>query len=323
MSPVWDTALSCLALQEEVSGMATENILHGLDWLRDRQLLDEPGDWCENRPDLKGGGWAFQFSNSYYPDLDDTSAVAWAMVQTDPNRYRESIQRAIDWICGMQSRNGGFAAYDVDNTYYYLNEIPFADHQALLDPPTSDVSARCATLLAQLGHRDRELKACLDYLRKEQEENGSWFGRWGTNYIYGTWSVLVALEKVGHRPDQTHIHRAVAWMKSVQRPDGGWGEDCDTYFHPERAGRGHASTPFHTAWAILGLMAAGEVDSPEVRRGAEYLMRSQQGDGLWKDERFNAPGFPRVFYLKYHGYAKYFPLWALARYRNLRSRKSV
>ncbi|MGB7572402.1 MAG: squalene--hopene cyclase [Thermodesulfobacteriota bacterium] len=323
MSPVWDTALSCLALQEEVSGMATENILHGLDWVRDRQLLDEPGDWCENRPDLKGGGWAFQFSNSYYPDLDDTSAVAWAMVQTDPKRYRESIQRAVDWICGMQSRNGGFAAYDADNTYYYLNEIPFADHQALLDPPTSDVSARCATLLAQLGHRDRELKACLDYLRREQEENGSWFGRWGTNYIYGTWSVLVALEKAGHRPDQTYVHRAVAWMKSVQRPDGGWGEDCDTYFHPERAGRGHASTPFHTAWAMLGLMAAGEADSPEVRRGAEYLMRSQQGDGLWKDERFNAPGFPRVFYLKYHGYAKYFPLWALARYRNLRSRKSV
>jgi squalene-hopene/tetraprenyl-beta-curcumene cyclase len=323
MSPVWDTALSCLALQEETIGMTTENILHGLDWLRDRQLLDGPGDWRENHPDLKGGGWAFQFSNSFYPDLDDTSAVAWAMVQTDPKRYRNSIQRATDWICGMQSRNGGFAAYDADNTYYYLNEIPFADHQALLDPPTSDVSARCATLLAQLGHRDQELKACLHYLRKEQEENGAWFGRWGSNYIYGTWSVLVALEKAGHRPDQTHIHRAVAWMKGVQRPDGGWGEDCDTYFHPDRAGRGYASTPFHTAWAMLGLMAAGEVDSPEVRRGAEYLMRRQQADGLWKDEWFNAPGFPRVFYLKYHGYAKYFPLWALARYRNLRSRKSV
>jgi squalene-hopene/tetraprenyl-beta-curcumene cyclase len=299
VSPVWDTALSCLALQEEASGVAEGNILRGLDWLKDRQLLDGPGDWRENRPGLKGGGWAFQFGNSYYPDLDDTSVVAWAMAQTDPKRYEESIQRAVDWICGMQSRNGGFAAYDADNTYYYLNEIPFADHQSLLDPPTSDV------------------------MLKEQEENGSWFGRWGTNYIYGTWSVLVALEKAGHRPDQAHIYRAVAWMKSVQRPDGGWGEDCDTYFHPERAGRGYASTPFHTAWAMLGLMAAGEADSPEVRKGAEYLIRKQQADGLWKDEWFNAPGFPRVFYLKYHGYAKYFPLWALARYRNLRSRKSV
>jgi squalene-hopene/tetraprenyl-beta-curcumene cyclase len=323
MSPVWDTALSCLALQEETTGMASENVLHGLDWIRDRQLLDEPGDWRENHPDLKGGGWAFQFNNSYYPDLDDTSAVAWAMIEADPDRYRESVQRALDWICGMQSKNGGFAAYDADNTYYYLNEIPFADHGALLDPPTSDVSARCATVLAQLGPRDHVLKACLDYLWAEQEENGSWFGRWGTNYIYGTWSVLAALEKVGPLPDQEPIRRAAAWLKSMQRPDGGWGEDCDTYFYPERAGKGNASTSFQTAWALLGLMAAGEVDSAEVRKGVEYLIRTQQANGSWKDQWFTAPGFPRVFYLKYHGYSKYFPLWALARYRNLRSRKSV
>jgi squalene-hopene/tetraprenyl-beta-curcumene cyclase len=323
MSPVWDTALSCLALQEETAGMASENVLHALDWLRDRQLLDEPGDWRENHPDLKGGGWAFQFDNPYYPDLDDTSAVAWAMDQADPERYQESIQRAIDWIRGMQSRNGGFAAYDADNTYYYLNEIPFADHGALLDPPTSDVSARCATALVQLGRHDPALNVCLDYLREEQEENGSWFGRWGTNYIYGTWSVLAALEKAGHLPGQEHIRRAAAWLKRMQRPDGGWGEDCDTYFYPERAGTGNASTSFQTAWAMLGLMAAGEVDSPEVRKGVEYLIRTQQANGLWKDEWFTAPGFPRVFYLRYHGYAKYFPLWALARYRNLRSRKPV
>jgi squalene-hopene/tetraprenyl-beta-curcumene cyclase len=160
-------------------------------------------------------------------------------------------------------------------------------------------------------------------LLKEQEENGSWFGRWGTNYIYGTWSVLAALEMVGHRPDEAHIHRAVTWLKSVQQSDGGWGEDCDTYFYPERAGEGYANTSFQTAWAMLGLMAAGEVDSPVVRKGAEYLIRTQQVDGLWKDEWFTAPGFPRVFYLKYHGYSAYFPLWALARYRNLRSTKSA
>jgi len=323
VSPLWDTGLACLGLQEEGSDGAKEDILRALDWLKDRQLLDEQGDWRESHPDVKGGGWAFQFSNSYYPDLDDAAVVAWAMDQTHQQRYQESVQRAADWICGMQSKNGGYAAFDSDNTYYYLNEIPFADHGALLDPPTSDVSARCATLLSQLGYQGRGLTQCLDFLLKEQEENGSWFGRWGTNYIYGTWSVLAALEMAGHRPDEAHIHRAVTWLKSVQQSDGGWGEDCDTYFNPEKAGKGCASTSFQTAWAMLGLMAADEADSLEVRKGAEYLIRTQQADGLWKDEWFTAPGFPRVFYLKYHGYAKYFPLWALARYRNLRSRKSV
>ncbi len=322
VSPIWDTGLACLALQEEGNSGPSEDIRRALDWIKDRQVLDEPGDWRENHPNLEGGGWAFQFNNPYYPDLDDTSAVAWAMVETDPKRYGKSIQRAVGWIRGMQSRNGGFAAYDADNTYYYLNEIPFADHGALLDPPTSDVSARCATVLTQLGRHDSVLRACLDYLRQEQEENGSWFGRWGTNYIYGTWSVLAAFERAGHDPEQEHIRRAAAWLKSVQRPDGGWGEDCDTYFYPEKAGRGDISTSFQTAWAILGLIAAGEGTSSEVRKGIEYLIRTQQANGLWKDELFTAPGFPRVFYLKYHGYPKYFPLWALARYRNLRNRKS-
>ena len=323
VSPIWDTAMACLSLQEEANGAGTEEVLHALDWLKGCQLIDEPGDWCENHPGLKGGGWAFQFNNPYYPDLDDAAVVALAMHQSGKERYRQSVERATDWICGMQSKNGGFAAFDSDNAYYYLNEIPFADHGALLDPPTSDVSARCAHLLGQTGGHGPELAACLDFLRKEQEPNGHWFGRWGTNYIYGTWSVLAALEKTGHRSDEAWIRQAAAWLKDVQRPDGGWGEDCDTYFHPERAGRGYASTSFQTAWAILGLMAAGEVDSPEVRRGVEYLLRTQRTDGLWDDDWFTAPGFPRVFYLKYHGYSKYFPLWALARYRNLRSKKSA
>jgi squalene-hopene/tetraprenyl-beta-curcumene cyclase len=321
VSPIWDTALACLALQEEANGTGTEEVLHALDWLKGCQLLDEPGDWCESYPEIKGGGWAFQFNNPYYPDLDDTAVVALAMHQSGEERYRRPVERAADWICGMQSKNGGFAAFDSDNTHYYLNEIPFADHGALLDPPTSDVSARCAQLLGQIGRRGSELSACLDFLRKEQESNGHWFGRWGTNYIYGTWSVLAAFEKNGHRSDEPWIRQAAVWLKDAQRPDGGWGEDCDTYFHPEKAGRGYASTPFQTAWAILGLMAAGEVNSPEVRRGVEYLLRTQRTDGLWHDDWFTAPGFPRVFFLKYHGYNKYFPLWALARYRNLRSKK--
>jgi squalene-hopene/tetraprenyl-beta-curcumene cyclase len=323
ISPIWDTALACLALQEETNGVGTEEVLHALDWLKGCQLVDEPGDWRENHPGLKGGGWPFQFNNSYYPDLDDTAVVALAMHQSGEERYRQSVERAVDWICGMQSKKGGFAAFDSDNAYYYLNEIPFADHGALLDPPTSDVSARCAHLLGQIGRHGPELAACLDFLRKEQEPNGHWFGRWGTNHIYGTWSVLAALEKNGHCSDEPWIRQAAAWLKDVQRPDGGWGEDCDTYFNPERAGRGDVSTSFQTAWAILGLMAAGEVDSPEVQRGVEYLLRTQQADDLWKDDWFTSPGFPRVFYLKYHGYTKYFPLWALARYRNLRRNKSV
>jgi squalene-hopene/tetraprenyl-beta-curcumene cyclase len=218
----------------------------------------------------------------------------------------------------MQSKNGGFASFDSDNTYYYLNEIPFADHGALLDPPTSDVSARCATLLALTGRWGWELEACLNFLRQEQEPEGSWFGRWGTNYIYGTWSVLAALEKVRDPLNQFHVQRAANWLKEKQRPDGGWGEDCDTYFYPRKAGEGPMSTSFQTAWALLGLMAAGQADSEEVRRGVRFLIRTQQDDGLWDDDSFTAPGFPRVFYLKYHGYSKYFPFWALARYRTLR-----
>jgi len=328
-SPIWDTALAALALQEAETAPDSASIAatgKALDWLKEQQLLDEPGDWREHRPELSGGGWAFQFSNSHYPDLDDTSAVAWPMCQADEraqsNRYRFSIQRAANWICGMQSRNGGFASFDVDNTYEYLNEIPFADHGALLDPPSSDVSARCAILLSCMANRDpafqTALDRCMNYLRNEQEVNGSWFGRWGTNYIYGTWSVLVALEKIGITQDDPMIRRAADWLKSVQRRDGGWGEDHDTYNSPEKAGQGHASTSFQTAWALLGLMAAGETESTQVERGIAYLQTAQLAHGLWHDDAFTAPGFPRVFYLKYHGYDKYFPLWALARFRKLR-----
>ncbi len=322
VSPVWDSALTCLALQEEGSEEGRMAVFRCLDWLRGRQLDDQPGDWRENHPELKGGGWAFQFNNPHYPDLDDTAAVAWAMHQSGREIFRDAVEMAADWICGMQSRNGGFAAFDADNTHYYLNEIPFADHGALLDPPTSDVSARCATLLGLMGRRGPELRRCLDFLLREQEPNGSWFGRWGTNFIYGTWSVLAALEKVDEPFDRGAVERAVQWLKSKQRPDGGWGEGCDTYFNPGKAGEGPESNSFQTAWAMLGLMGAGHADSEEVQRGVRFLLRTQRSDGLWEDECFTAPGFPRVFYLKYHGYSKYFPLWALARYRNLRGEKT-
>ena len=321
VSPVWDTGLACLALLESAAGRSEveQPVGRALEWLGSRQLLEEPGDWQENHPDLDGGGWAFQFENAYYPDLDDTAVVAWAMHEFDPTPFAESIRRATDWVCGMQSENGGFAAFDSDNTHAYLNEIPFADHGALLDPPTSDVTARCVTLLGRLGRAgDREVvRRALAFLDAEQEDDGSWFGRWGSNHIYGTWSVLTALAEVGDAADPERVRRAVDWLLSIQHADGGWGEHNDSYLDPEHDLAADESTPFQTAWALLGLMAAGHADSAPVRRGVQYLLRTQDGSGLWHHSAFTAPGFPRVFYLKYHGYCAYFPLWALARYRNL------
>jgi squalene-hopene/tetraprenyl-beta-curcumene cyclase len=283
-------------------------------------LLDEPADWQVNRPGLAGGGWAFQFANGHYPDLDDTAVVVWAMHQArDSGRYTESMRRALDWLVGMQSKNGGFAAFDADNTSYYLNKIPFADHGALLDPPTSDVTARVVTVLARVGRpQDKPaLDRALAYLRKEQEADGSWFGRWGTNYIYGTWSVLMAFAQAHVGPDDPAVRRGAEWLKLEQNVDGGWGESNDTYAHAPGESGTFPSTPYQTAWAMLGLLAAGEARSDAVRRGAEFLLRTQRMDGLWTDSSFTAPGFPRVFYLRYHGYSAYFPLWALAAYRTL------
>ena len=325
LSPVWDTCLAVSALLEVTDNQPTEDILRALDWFKERQLLDEPGDWRDQRPNLRGGGWAFEYANPHYPDIDDTAVIGWAMHRTGLERYHQSIRWAADWVNGMQSKNGGFGSFDVDNTHYYLNEIPFADHGALLDPPTSDLTARCITLLAAVDRVGywQSIAAGIQYLRREQEADGSWFGRWGTNYVYGTWSVLVALEIAGVDPNQPYIRHAVEWLKSSQRPDGGWGEACCSYCHPDLAGRGCDSTSFQAAWAMLGLMAAGEADSPEVRRGVDFLLRTQVDDGVWHDDVFTAPGFPRVFYLKYHGYDKYFPLWALARYRNLFRQKAT
>ncbi|MDD1621494.1 MAG: squalene--hopene cyclase [Methylococcaceae bacterium] len=321
LSPVWDTALASLALQEADKHGNRASLQHAYDWLKSVQLSDEPGDWRVRRPELAGGGWAFQFANPHYPDVDDTAIVGFAMADSEMEGLDESIHRATRWIVGMQSDNGGYGAFDVDNTYYYLNEIPFADHGALLDPPTVDVSARCAMLMARAAKDHDEylpaLQRTIEYVRSEQEADGSWFGRWGTNYIYGTWSALLGLEQTNVPKNDPMYTKAAAWLKSVQREDGGWGEDNLSYHDDQKyRGRYHFSTAFQTAWAVLGLIAAGEVNSPEVKAGIDFILRTQQVDGVWNDPCFTAPGFPRVFYLKYHGYDKFFPLWALARYRN-------
>ena len=317
VSPVWDTALACQTMLEVENGNSSA-IKNGLDWLRERQLKDEPGDWRQVRPNLQGGGWAFQYSNYHYPDLDDTSMVAWAMQRADNENYAESVLRAADWTAGMQSRNEGFGSFEVDNTQYYLNSIPFADHGALLDPPTADVTARCIALLTIVDKQKyaQNIQVAIKYIKSDQEPDGSWYGRWGTNYIYGTWSVLTGLKVAGEDPQQDYIRSAVDWLYSVQNEDGGWGEGNDSYYPPKHR-RPYPSTTFQTAWALLALLAAGEVKSDAVQQGAEFLLKNQKMDGLWHDASYTAPGFPRVFYLKYHGYSKYFPLWALARYRNL------
>lgn len=317
-SPVWDTGLAAHALMEAGTPAGSPVIDRAMRWLTDRQVLDTVGDWVDKNPNLRPGGWPFQYGNDYYPDIDDTAMIVMALHRADPEKHREAISRAVEWVIGLQSEDGGWGAFDADNTYSYLNHIPFADHGALLDPPTADVTARCVGMLAQLGY-DRTnpvMVRAIDFLRREQEPDGSWFGRWGTNYVYGTWSVLSALNAAGEDMSAPHIRRAVEWLKSRQRSDGGWGEDCASYWE-DRKSECKASTPSQTAWAMLGLMAAGEVDGDAVHAGVEFLQAAPREGVRWQEDLFTAIGFPRVFYLKYHGYSAYFPLWALARYQRL------
>jgi squalene-hopene/tetraprenyl-beta-curcumene cyclase len=328
-SPVWDTGLVCHALLEAGGEQTLPQVNKGLEWLKPKQILDVKGDWAAARPDVRPGGWAFQYNNAHYPDVDDTAVVALAMDRAQNlagrDHYREPIARAREWILGMQSRNGGWGAFDADNTHHYLNHIPFADHGALLDPPTEDVSARCVSMLAQLGdtaEKDPRFARALDYLRSTQTEEGSWYGRWGMNYIYGTWSVLIALNAAGVDHQSVEFRKAVNWLTRIQNEDGGWGEDGSSYKLDYKGYEKAPSTPSQTAWALMGLMAAGEVDHPAVERGIAYLSRTQKSDGLWDEQRYTAVGFPRIFYLRYHGYAKFFPIWAMARYRNLKSTNS-
>jgi len=323
LSPIWDTALAAHALME--AGVEGKPVADTCQWLADRQVLDVVGDWADWRPDVRPGGWAFQYANAHYPDVDDTAVVVMALDRLDKNTYRSAIDRGVEWVRGLQSSNGGWGAFDADNDYLYLNHIPFADHGALLDPPSADVTARCLSMLAQLGvgKDDPCAAAAITYLRREQEVEGCWFGRWGTNYIYGTWSVLCALNAIGIDHKDPMITRAIDWLVSKQRADGGWGEDGASYEPGKPKGEGPVSTPAQTAWALLGLMAVGAVDHPAAAKGIQHLTDTQTAEGLWEEEYNTAVGFPRVFYLRYHGYKAFFPLWALARYKNLRSGNSA
>jgi len=324
VSPIWDTALAAHALMEVEN--ADTSVGRALDWLKPRQILEVKGDWADQRPDVRPGGWAFQYNNAHYPDLDDTAVVVMAFdrargCSTPVWQCDEAISRGREWVEGLQSRNGGWGAFDADNVFSYLNNIPFADHGALLDPPTADVSARCIGMLAQLGEPadSPRMKAALAFMERTQEKDGSWFGRWGVNYIYGTWSALAALNAVAIDTNASMVRRAAEWLISIQNIDGGWGEGCGSYRLDYQGYEPAPSTASQTAWALLGLMAAALVDHPAVARGIRYLETTQADDGLWPQEHYTGGGFPRVFYLRYHGYPKFFPLWAAARFRNLRA----
>jgi squalene-hopene/tetraprenyl-beta-curcumene cyclase len=321
VSPVWDTALAVNALVE--SGLPPEHpaLARAEEWLLDRQILT-PGDWRSKRPELAPGGWAFQYDNAFYPDLDDTSMVLMALHRTrgrNSRRKQEAIARGLRWFLGMQNSDGGWGAFDVDNSKSVLNHIPFADHGALLDPSTADLTARGLELLGSLGSRTEHEAArrALAFLTATQRPDGCWYGRWGVNYIYGTWSVLRGLAAIRQDARGPMMSRAVRWLEERQNPDGGWGETAESYERPELAGRGE-STPSQTAWALLGLLAAQRAESEAVERGIGFLLRTQRGDGSWEDQLWNGTGFSRVFYLHYHLYAKYFPLWALGVYRAAR-----
>jgi squalene-hopene/tetraprenyl-beta-curcumene cyclase len=318
VSPVWDTALAVNALVE--SGVEADHpaLRRASEWLLDRQIL-APGDWQVKRPYVQPGGWPFQYANDYYPDLDDTGMALMALEKVrglDADRVRLSKERGLGWFLGMQGQDGGWASFDADNNRIYLNNIPFADHGALLDPSTEDLTGRGLELLGTCGYRaDFEpAQRAIDFVRRTQRHDGPWFGRWGVNYIYGTWSVMRGLEAIGEDLEHEYVQRAVRWLERSQNRDGGWGETCESYDRPELAGRG-ASTPSQTAWALLALMAAGRTRGPVVERGIQHLIATQREDGTWDDQYWNGTGFPRVFMLKYHLYAQYFPLWALGVYR--------
>ena len=323
-SPVWDTGLNGLSLLEAGLTMKDTEIKKACNWLEKKQIINVKGDWSFNNKELLPGGWAFQYDNDFYPDVDDTAVVAMFLDRAG-YQNKERMGRACNWICEMQSKNGGWGAFDKNNTHHYLNNIPFADHGALLDPPTADVSARCVSMLSQINkkkYKNTIIKG-VNFLKKEQENNGSWFGRWGTNYIYGTWSALHALQAAGENMDADYIKKSIAWIKNKQNNDGGWGEDCATYWPKKKNMKSIESMPSQTSWAILSLLITENIDDPHIVKGIEFLKKKFNKKFLWKDDHFNAVGFPKVFYITYHGYAKYFSNWALSRYDNLKKGKKI
>ncbi len=324
VSPVWDTALALVALQEADVPRDHPALVRAAQWLLDLEVRRR-GDWQVKSPELEPGGWAFEFLNDWYPDVDDSGFVMLAIkdIRVRDKKHREqAIKRGIAWCLGMQSENGGWGAFDKDNTKHLLNKIPFADLEALIDPPTSDLTGRMLELMGNFDYPRTHPAAvrALEFLKREQEPEGPWWGRWGVNYLYGTWSVLCGLEAIGEDMSQPYIRKAVNWIKSRQNGDGGWGEVCESYFDRSLMGCG-PSTASQTGWALLSLMAAGEAHSESAARGVKYLLDTQNADGTWNEDAFTGTGFPKFFMIKYHIYRNCFPLTALGKYRRLTSKE--
>jgi squalene-hopene/tetraprenyl-beta-curcumene cyclase len=317
VSPVWDTAYAMFALGASGVPANDPRMVKAADWILQKQVRTV-GDWKVKNKKGEPGGWYFEFNNEFYPDVDDSAMVCLGLSQVEhPNgRYqRESVQRAIDWMLSMQCKNGGWASFDKDNDRMVFQYVPFADHNAMLDPATVDITGRMLEMMASYGYDKNHpsVKKAINFVRKEQEPDGSWFGRWGVNYIYGTMLVLRGLEAIGVDHHEPYVQQAAEWLRMVQNPDGGWGESCDSYDDPNARGQG-PSTASQTAWAIMGLLAANDTRSDSVARGIAYLLRIQKKDGSWSEEFYTGTGFPRVFYLMYHMYRQYFPLIALTTY---------
>jgi squalene-hopene/tetraprenyl-beta-curcumene cyclase len=315
--PIWDTAYALFALGEAGVPPTDSRMVKCADWVLQKQVRNV-GDWKVKNPKGQPGGWYFEFNNEFYPDVDDSAMVCLGLSRVEhPNgRYqRESVQRAIDWIFSMQCKNGGWGSFDKDNDKMVFQHIPFADHNAMLDPPTVDITGRILEMLATYGYdrNDPRVKKALKFIRAEQEPDGSWFGRWGVNYIYGTMQVLRGLEAMGVDHHEPYVQQGAEWLRMFQNSDGGWGETCGSYDDSTTKGVG-PSTPSQTAWAVMGLLAASDTRSDSVARGIAYLLRTQKKDGSWDEPQFTGTGFPRVFYLLYHMYRQYFPLIALTTY---------
>ncbi|MBZ5645533.1 MAG: squalene--hopene cyclase, partial [Acidobacteriia bacterium] len=319
VSPVWDTAIAMVALEE--AGLAPNHpaLVEAARWLLENQIVG-PGDWMLKTPGVMPGGWAFEFRNDFFPDVDDTAFVLMALQRVDypdKGRMEAATRRGLTWLLAMQNEDGGWGAFDHNNDRRFLCQIPFADHNAMIDPSTADVTARVVECLGRYGWSNTHpvIERAVRFLLKDQTEDGSWFGRWGVNYVYGTSGVLRALETVALSARE-YCQRAVGWLRSVQNSDGGFGESIASYYDPARKGIG-ASTASQTAWGLIGLLAASEPGDPAIALAVKHLVEQQQENGSWTENEFTGTGFPCVFYLKYHLYKNYFPLYALSRYRNM------
>ena len=325
LSPVWDTSINMIALAESGLDPMSEPLQKAADWMYTREVRLR-ADWSKKNPHPIASGWAFEFNNDFYPDTDDTAMVLIGLRMMGSRsdeaaaRYQEMFQRALDWLLSFQCRDGGWAAFDRDVTKRWLEDVPFADHNAILDPTCSDLTGRTLELLGYIGYdmHSRRVQRAIQFLKDTQEEDGSWYGRWGVNYIYGTWQVLRGWRAIGVDMKQDWLIRAREWLESCQNEDGGWGETCASYDDPMLKGKG-PSTPSQTAWALMGLCAAGAVHSKAVQRGIDFLVTRQNRDGSWSEPETTGTGFPKVFYLKYDMYRNNFPLLALATYENYRN----